>query len=95
MSDYRRAIEQLDNVVHHRARLGILAVLRDCDRASFAHVKSILGLSDGNLASHLRTLLAHHCVEINKSGRTTWISITPTGRSAFDLEIAALQLLIE
>ena len=39
-----------------RARLGVLAVLREADRAEFGYLRDALALTDGNLSRHLRTL---------------------------------------
>jgi len=46
----------LDDVVHHRARLGILTVLGEVRTATFSYLKSPLGLTDGNLGRHIEVL---------------------------------------
>ena len=48
--------EQLDDDVHQRVRLGILALLAGVSRADFAHLKTSLGTTDGNLGRHLQVL---------------------------------------
>jgi hypothetical protein len=48
----------LDDVVHHRARLGILTVLGEVGSATFSYLKSLLGLTDGTSAGTLRSLPA-------------------------------------
>ncbi len=37
--------QALDDIVHHRARLGILAVLREVDQAEFGYLRDTLGLT--------------------------------------------------
>lgn len=56
----------LDDVVHQRARLGVLAILREADRAEFGYLRDALALSDGNLSRRLRTLEDAGYVDIHK-----------------------------
>jgi DNA-binding MarR family transcriptional regulator len=90
--------QRLDDVVHQRVRLGILAVLAEADQADFGYLKESLGLTDGNLSRHLQVLEEAGFVHIHKTfeGRRprTWISSTKPGRAAFASELAALRDLI-
>jgi DNA-binding MarR family transcriptional regulator len=90
---------QLDDVVHQRVRLGILAVLGEVDRADFAYLKDALDLSDGNLSRHLQVLEEAGLVKVDKQfeGRRprTWLSATPRGRKALTVELRALRELID
>jgi DNA-binding MarR family transcriptional regulator len=90
--------EHLDDVVHHRTRLGILAVLREVDRAEFGYLRDTLHLTDGNLSRHLRTLEQAGYIEVHKGyhGRRprTWLSLTTGGTRALDQEIVALRALV-
>jgi DNA-binding MarR family transcriptional regulator len=89
----------LSDVVHPRARLGILTVLAQAQTASFGYLKSALELTDGNLGRHLETLADEQLVTITKGyeGRRprTWISITPAGYAALAAEMATLKRLVE
>ena len=89
---------RLDDVVHQRVRLGILAVLAEADQAHFTFLKESLGLTDGNLSRHLQVLEEAGYVRITKTfeGRRprTWTSATKAGRAAFASEVAALRELI-
>lgn len=89
---------RLDDTVHQRVRLGILAVLGEAKRADFGYLKDALDLSDGNLSRHLRVLEAAALVKIEKEfeGRRprTWISVTRQGREALAAELRALHELI-
>ncbi len=88
----------LDDVVHQRARLGILAILSRGDRVEFGYLKDALDLSPGNLSRHLTTLVEARLVTVKKGyqGRRprTWVSITKRGKSAYDDEMAILRSLL-
>lgn len=89
----------LDDTVHQRVRLGILAVLAEADQADFSYLKDVLDLTDGNLSRHLRVLEEAGYVRIVKGyeGRKprTWVKATREGRRAFAEHLAALQELID
>ena len=89
---------QLDDTVHQRVRLGILAVLSEARRADFGHLREVLELTDGNLSRHITVLEAAGLVEVEKGfeGKRprTWVSATRAGRRALDEEIAAMRSLI-
>jgi DNA-binding MarR family transcriptional regulator len=91
-------VEGLDEIVHQRARLGILSVLVEAGRADFGYLKGTLGLTDGNLSRHLQVLEEAGLVQVDKTfdGRRprTWVSVTKTGRKALAAEVAALRDII-
>lgn len=91
-------IARLDETVHQRVRLGILAVLAEADQADFGYLKEVLDLTDGNLSRHLGVLEDAGLVRITKGyeGKRprTWVKATRKGRSAFAGYLAALQELI-
>ncbi|QNG17578.1 helix-turn-helix domain-containing protein [Rhodococcus triatomae] len=87
----------LDDVVHQRTRLGILALLDSGASMEFGALRDALHLTDGNLNRHLKVLQEAELVATERrgSGRPrTWASITATGRSALAAELAALRALI-
>jgi len=88
----------LDEVVHQKNRLAILAVLDEASKAEFGFLQTDLGLTAGNLSRHLEILESAGYVAIEKgySGRRpkTWVQITKPGRAALRAEIAALQKLL-
>lgn len=90
--------QQLDDTVHQRVRLGILAVLREANRADFGYLRDALELTDGNLSRHLAVLEQAGLVKVEKQlegKRTrTWVQATRAGRRALDAEVAALRALI-
>jgi len=90
---------ELDDVVHQRVRLGILAVLAEASRADFNFLRTTLSLTDGNLSRHLQVLEDAGCVEIEKvfEGKRprTWVKATKRGRAAFARELDALRALVD
>jgi DNA-binding MarR family transcriptional regulator len=90
--------QRLDDVVHQRVRLGILAVLEQADRADFTYLRTALGLTDGNLSRHLSVLEEAGYLETTKTfeGRKprTWVRSTRQGKVALAEEMAALRELV-
>ena len=88
----------LDETVHQRVRLGILAVLSEAAECTFTRLRDDLELTDGNLSRHLRILEDADLVEVRKGydGRRpcTWLKLTRTGRRALRDEVAALERLV-
>ena len=89
----------LDETVHQRARLGILAILNETQDADFTHLKRSLGLTDGNLGRHLQVLVEAGLVELRRAhdGRRarTWVGITHKGRQALLTEIMLLHTMLD
>ena len=96
MSDH--PVNGLDDVVHQRVRLGILAVAHEARRVEFGFLRETLGLTAGNLSQHLAVLERAGMVGIEKGydGRRprTWVSLTKDGSAALRDELAALKALI-
>ncbi len=90
---------ELDDVVHQRVRLGILAVLDEARRADFSYLRRSLELTDGNLSRHLQVLEDAGYVKVQKvfEGKRprTWVSVTKKGRTAFSAEVQALRALLD
>ncbi|MFF4379615.1 winged helix-turn-helix domain-containing protein [Kitasatospora sp. NPDC001547] len=88
----------LDDTVHQRVRLGILAIAREADRVEFGFLKEQLGATDGNLSRHLKVLEESGLVAVAKGyvGRRprTWVTLTPHGADALDRELRALRALV-
>lgn len=80
-------IGRIDDVIHGRVRLGIMAVLSGVDSADFNTLKAKLQTTDGNLSVHLRKLEEAGFVAVEKSfqGRKplTQAKMTEAGRTAF------------
>lgn len=80
-------ISRIDEVIHGRIRLGIMAYLSGAEAADFNTLKARLQTTDGNLSVHLRKLEEAGFVAVTKSfvGRKplTEASLTEKGRAAF------------
>jgi DNA-binding MarR family transcriptional regulator len=92
-------IDRLDEVIHGRVRLGIMAYLTSAGGADFNTLKAKLALTDGNLSVHLRKLEEAGYVAIDKSfvGRKplTRVSLSEAGRAAFAGYLDAIAKLVE
>ena len=77
---------ELDRVIHEPARLRIAMILSGVDMADFNFLLNTLGLSKGNLSSHIDKLEGAGYVEVHKSfnGRVphTAYRLTGAGRGA-------------
>lgn len=91
-------INRLDDVIHGRVRLGIMAILSGVECADFNTLKARLQTTDGNLSVHLRKLEDAGFVEVAKRfvGRKplTEASMTEAGRKAFVAYLDAMAGLV-
>ena len=92
----------LDPVIHAPARLRLvvtLATLPDGDDLSFTRLQELLGLTPGNLITHLRKLEDAGYVTTAKSGSgvnaRTSVSLSQQGRKALDTYTAVLRQLLD
>ena len=92
-------IGKIDDVIHGRMRLGIMAYLADADVADFSELKKVLDATQGNLSDHLRKLEDAGFIAIDKSFLNrkplTRARITKAGREAFANYLKAIAKLIE
>lgn len=89
---------ELDPIIHERVRLSIVSTLAARRHVDYLELRSLLALTDGNLAGHLRVLERAGYVEyekafIDRKTRTTY-KLTASGRRAFQKHIAALAALL-
>ena len=90
------AFNGLDRIFHERARLGIMTSLAgQPEGLSFAQLKQLCGLTDGNLNRHLTVLEEARYVIIEKSfeGKRpqTRCRLSELGRGDFGHYLAALE----
>jgi DNA-binding MarR family transcriptional regulator len=92
-------IADLDRVVHSPARLMILAYLAAVDSADFIFLMNQVGLTRGNLSSHLNTLEEAGYVDIQKEFvdkvPRTLIRLTEAGRNAIQTYREQMRTVIE
>ena len=91
-------ISGLNKSFENRVRLGIMAILVVNDSFDFNSLKSALEVTDGNLASHLKTLEDNGLISSSKQfiGRkpNTSYSVTEDGRNKFSLHLKTLEDII-
>lgn len=92
-------LEHLNKAFESKVRLGIMSVLTANENVDFTTLKELLGLTDGNLASHVRSLEALGYVTTSKQfvGRkpNTTFSVTDAGKTAFMAHIDALEAFLK
>jgi DNA-binding MarR family transcriptional regulator len=90
---------KLDQLIHERARLAIVSALAANPTLSFPELRTLLGLTDGNLAVHARRLEEAGYVACEKgfAGRVprTQYRLTAAGRKALDQYIDHMEALLD
>ena len=91
-------IENLNKVFDSRIRLGIMSALLVNEEVNFNDLKELIQVTDGNLASHLKTLEESAYIKVQKGfiGRktNTTYSVTKAGEKAFKQHLEALEKMI-
>jgi len=94
--------DELDPLIHVPARLRLmvtLATLAEGDDLSFTRLQDLIGLTPGNLITHLRKLqdAGYVTTEKNGSGVTarTSVALTHAGRAALEHYTAAVRQLLD
>jgi len=91
-------IDKLNKVFDSRIRLGIMSILSVNEVADFNAMKELLEITDGNLASHLKSLETAGYVQPKKQfiGRkpNTQYIMTELGKRSFKEHLNALEKLI-
>ena len=94
----KNIIQNINKAFDHRIRLGIMSVLMVNESADFTMLKELLGVTDGNLASHIKALESENYINIEKQfiGKkpNTKYMATKDGKKAFAAHIDALEKLI-
>ncbi len=90
--------QQLDDTIHSRIRLAIMALLVSVESATFVYIRDKVKTSDGNLSVHIRKLEDVKYVSstkkfVNRKPVTT-IKISEFGRQAFEEYVNRLSELI-
>lgn len=94
----KNPIENLNKVFDSRVRMGIMSVLMMNEQSAFNELKELIQITDGNLASHLKSLEENGFIKVHKGfiGRktNTTYMITKSGEKAFKSHIDALEKMI-
>jgi DNA-binding MarR family transcriptional regulator len=92
-------VEGLDEVIHGRLRLGIMAYLAHAEAADFNELKAALKATQGNLSIHLRKLEDAGYLAIDKSFLNrkplTRARLTEAGRAALKTYLDTLSKLVD
>lgn len=95
----KNIISDINKAFDHRVRLGIMSVLMVNEYADFTNLKELLGVTDGNIASHIKALEKKGYVTVEKSfidrKPNTRYSATKTGRKDFQKHIDAIENLLK
>lgn len=97
----RAGLSDLDPVIHAQPRLRIVVALSSLGaegQITFPRLQDLVGMTSGNLATHLRKLEDAGYVTSTKAFHrripVTWLSLTQLGRRAFQDYTAALVSLL-
>lgn len=92
-------IGHLNKIFDSRIRIGIMSALIVNETLNFNDLKSLIEVTDGNLATHLKTLEEHKYIMVKKGfiGRktNTTYTITPKGEDAFRAHLDAFEKIIK
>jgi len=92
-------IGQLNKVFDSRIRIGIMSALMVNEDVNFNDLKMLIDVTDGNLATHIKTLEENGFIKVQKGfiGRktNTIYTITKAGEKAFRAHIDALEKIIK
>ena len=95
----KNPIENLNKVFDSRIRLGIMSALLVNADVNFNDLKELIQVTDGNLASHIKTLEEATYIKVKKGfvGRktNTTYAVTKSGEKAFKLHLEALEQMIK
>ena len=88
----------LDRLIHEKGRLAIMSMLAASPELSFTEMRDTLGMTDGNLTTHIRALQQEGYVSVAKSYQNnrplTTCSLTTAGRKAFAAYIDLLEQIV-
>lgn len=91
-------LDNLHKAFESRVRLGMMSALAVNDSLDFSALKELLGVTDGNLASHIKSLEKEGFIGVKKSfidnKPNTKYSMTLAGKKAFDNHLKALENII-
>jgi DNA-binding MarR family transcriptional regulator len=89
----------LDRLIHEKGRLAIMSLLAASPELSFTEMRDALGMTDGNLTTHIRTLQEAGYVSVAKTYQNnrplTTCLLTAKGRKAFADYINLLEQIIQ
>ncbi|MGI8950906.1 MAG: winged helix-turn-helix domain-containing protein [Chitinophagaceae bacterium] len=95
----KNPIENLNKIFDSRIRLGIMSALIVNASVSYNELKEYIKITDGNLATHLKSLEESGYIKVRKGfiGRktNTTYSVTKAGEKAFKSHLNALEKMMK
>ena len=92
-------LAHINKTFDHRIRLAIMSVLMVNESADFNTLKELLGVTDGNLASHTRALENEEYIAVEKTfidrKSNTRYKASQKGKKAFQEHLDALERIIQ
>ncbi|NMB83324.1 MAG: transcriptional regulator [Ignavibacteria bacterium] len=90
--------QQIDDIIHSRIRLAIMALLISVEEAEFNFIRDKVNTTDGNLSVHIRKLEEAGYVSVKKEfidrkPRTSY-ALTKNGKKAFEVYLNQLEKLV-
>ena len=91
--------QHLDKVIHEKGRMAIMSMLAASVELSFTELRDALGMTDGNVTTHIRTLQKAGYVAVAKSFQykrpLTICTLTAAGRKAFAAYVGLLEGIVK
>lgn len=95
----KELLKNLDKAFENKVRLGTMSALMVNDYLDFNALKELLGVTDGNLANHLKSLEKSEYITYQKDFKdrkpNTKYFATPRGREAFTKHLKAIEQLLK
>lgn len=95
----KEILKDLNKAFENKTRLGIMSALMVNDRLDFNSLKELLDVTDGNLASHLKSLEKSEYIRVKKEfldrKPNTSYEATNNGIEAFTKHIKAIENLLK
>ena len=95
----KELLKDLNKAFENKIRLGIMSALVVNDYLDFTSLKDLLDATDGNLATHLKSLEKSEYITYKKEfldrKPNTKYSVTDEGRKAFVKHIKAIEQLLK
>ncbi len=92
-------LKDLNKAFENKIRLGIMAALTVNNHLNFNALKELLDVTDGNLATHLKTLENSGYITVRKEflnrKPNTRYAVTGAGREAFIKHINAIEKMLK
>ncbi len=93
------SFQHLDKVIHEKSRMAIVSMLAASAELSFTELRDALGMTDGNVTTHIRTLQKAGYVAVAKSFQDkrplTTCTLTAAGRKAFGEYVGLLEGIVK